>query len=48
MKRTRSNEEQMIGAVKQLEAGRAAAEIALGAYRSRRCITGERSTAGWK
>ena len=28
MKRTRSNEEQMIGAVKQLEAGRAAAEIA--------------------
>ena len=28
MKKTRSNEEQMIGAVKQLEAGRAAAEIA--------------------
>jgi putative transposase len=28
MKKTRFNEEQMIGAVKQLEAGRAAAEIA--------------------
>ena len=28
MKRTRFSEEQMIGAVKQLEAGRAAAEIA--------------------
>jgi putative transposase len=28
MKKTRWNEEQMIGAVKQLEAGRAAAEIA--------------------
>ena len=28
MKKTRFNEEQMIGAVKQIEAGRAAAEIA--------------------
>jgi putative transposase len=28
MKKTRFNEEQMIGAVKQLEAGRAAAEVA--------------------
>ena len=48
MKKTKHSEEKIIGAVKQMEAGRATKEIAreLGVT-DRRCTTGKLSTAAW-
>ena len=49
MKKTKHSEEKIIGAVKQMEAGRSAKEIrANWASPTRRCTTGRRSSAAWR
>ena len=49
MKRTQHTEEKMIGAVKELEAGRPVKEVARELEsQTRRCTTGSRSMAGWR